>query len=67
MLLRSPVTTPQRRRGCSSPVRRAGAVPLPLTKTWEVHHPKGVVGVISPWNYPLTLGISDALPAPGRR
>jgi acyl-CoA reductase-like NAD-dependent aldehyde dehydrogenase len=22
-----------------------------------------VVGVISPWNYPLTLGISDALPA----
>lgn len=44
------------------PRRRAGAVPV-LTKTWEYHHPKGVVGVISPWNYPLTLGISDALPA----
>jgi succinate-semialdehyde dehydrogenase/glutarate-semialdehyde dehydrogenase len=44
------------------PRRRAGALPV-LTQTWEYHHPKGVVGVISPWNYPLTLGISDALPA----
>jgi succinate-semialdehyde dehydrogenase/glutarate-semialdehyde dehydrogenase len=44
------------------PQRRAGAFPV-LTRTWEYHHPKGVVGVISPWNYPLTLGISDALPA----
>ncbi|HXZ74232.1 MAG TPA: aldehyde dehydrogenase family protein, partial [Streptosporangiaceae bacterium] len=44
------------------PHRRAGALPV-LTQTWEYHHPKGVVGVISPWNYPLTLGISDALPA----
>ena len=34
-----------------------------MTQTWEYHHPKGVVGVISPWNYPLTLGINDALPA----
>ena len=23
----------------------------------------GIVGVISPWNYPLTLAISDSLPA----
>ena len=23
----------------------------------------GVVGVIAPWNYPLTLGVSDAIPA----
>jgi succinate-semialdehyde dehydrogenase/glutarate-semialdehyde dehydrogenase len=30
---------------------------------WEHHPPKGLVGIISPWNYPLTLGISDALPA----
>lgn len=44
------------------PKRRQG-VQLALTKVWEVHHPKGLVGVISPWNYPLTLGISDALPA----
>jgi succinate-semialdehyde dehydrogenase/glutarate-semialdehyde dehydrogenase len=42
--------------------RRWGAFPL-LTWTWEHHHPVGVVGVIAPWNYPLTLSISDALPA----
>ena len=45
-----------------APRRRAGAVPG-LTRAWEHHHPRGVVGVISPWNYPLTLGVSDALPA----
>ena len=44
------------------PKRRQGAQ-LALTKVWELHHPKGLVGVISPWNYPLALGISDALPA----
>jgi succinate-semialdehyde dehydrogenase/glutarate-semialdehyde dehydrogenase len=42
--------------------RRMGAFPV-LTATWEHHHPVGVVGVISPWNYPLTLSISDAVPA----
>jgi succinate-semialdehyde dehydrogenase/glutarate-semialdehyde dehydrogenase len=44
------------------PRRRAGAMPL-ITRPVESHHPKGVVGVIAPWNYPLTLAISDALPA----
>src|SRR5579875_2231940 len=44
------------------PKRRQG-VQLVLTEVWEYHNPKGLVGVISPWNYPLTLGISDALPA----
>jgi succinate-semialdehyde dehydrogenase/glutarate-semialdehyde dehydrogenase len=48
--------------GYLKPKRRQGAQ-LALTKVWELHHPKGLVGVISPWNYPLTLGISDALPA----
>jgi succinate-semialdehyde dehydrogenase/glutarate-semialdehyde dehydrogenase len=42
--------------------RRRGALPF-LTATWEHHHPVGVVGVISPWNYPLTLSISDSVPA----
>jgi len=45
-----------------APERRKGAFPG-LTKTTVHHHPIGVVGVISPWNYPLTLSVSDALPA----
>ncbi|MCL2470968.1 MAG: succinic semialdehyde dehydrogenase [Propionibacteriaceae bacterium] len=45
-----------------APHRRQGAIPL-LTRTIEFHQPKGVVGIISPWNYPLTLAVSDAIPA----
>jgi succinate-semialdehyde dehydrogenase/glutarate-semialdehyde dehydrogenase len=41
---------------------RAGAFPL-VTSTVERHVPKGLVGMISPWNYPFTLPISDAIPA----
>ncbi|MGO4237790.1 aldehyde dehydrogenase family protein [Pseudarthrobacter sp. YAF2] len=44
------------------PRRRKGAFPA-LTRTTEYLLPKGVVGVISPWNYPLTLAVSDAIPA----
>jgi succinate-semialdehyde dehydrogenase/glutarate-semialdehyde dehydrogenase len=42
--------------------RHVGVFPV-LTRTMEHHHPRGVVGIISPWNYPLTLAVSDALPA----
>ena len=35
------------------PRRRQGALPV-LTKTFELHHPRGVIGMISPWNYPLS-------------
>ena len=42
--------------------RRRGALPL-LTAAWEVRHPVGVVSIIAPWNYPLTLTASDAVPA----
>src|SRR5947209_7881376 len=44
------------------PRRRRGALPL-LTATWEHRHPVGVVGLIAPWNYPLTLTMGDAIPA----
>lgn len=42
--------------------RRVGALPI-LTKTIETWQPKGVVAIISPWNYPFTLALSDAIPA----
>lgn len=44
------------------PRRRRSAFPV-LTQAWEYHHPVGVVGIITPWNFPLILGITDALPA----
>ncbi|MFN8089997.1 MAG: succinic semialdehyde dehydrogenase [Mycobacterium sp.] len=34
-----------------------------LGKTTVGYQPKGVVGVISPWNYPMTLTASDSVPA----
>lgn len=39
-----------------------GVLPV-LTRVEVLHRPKGVVAVISPWNYPLALAVSDALPA----
>lgn len=44
------------------PIRHRGVLPG-LTSVKEIHHPKGIVGVIAPWNYPLTLAVSDAIPA----
>lgn len=45
-----------------APERRTGLIPG-LTSVREVHHPKGVVSVISPWNYPLSLAMGDSIPA----
>ena len=44
------------------PRRVSGMLPG-LTKTVVRYQPKGVVGVISPWNYPMTLAVSDAIAA----
>ena len=44
------------------PRRRASAMSI-MAKSVEYRHPLGAVGQISPWNYPLSLGIGDAIPA----
>lgn len=45
-----------------TPTVRRGALP-PATTAKVVYEPVGVVGVISPWNYPLTLSVTDAVAA----
>ena len=42
--------------------RHLGGLPV-LSQSVESRRPKGVVGIISPWNYPLSLAVTDALPA----
>lgn len=44
------------------PKSSKGAIPF-LTKTQIHYHAFGVVGIISPWNYPLAIPIADAIPA----
>ena len=43
-------------------VKHVGVFPV-LSRAVEHHRPKGVVGIVSPWNYPLSLAVTDALPA----
>ena len=42
--------------------KRNSAIPL-ATDATVTYDPVGVVGVISPWNYPLTLSMTDTIPA----
>jgi aldehyde dehydrogenase (NAD+)/succinate-semialdehyde dehydrogenase/glutarate-semialdehyde dehydrogenase len=45
-----------------APRRRQGIFPV-ATRVTELRRPKGVVALITPWNYPLSLGVTDAVPA----
>jgi len=42
--------------------RKRGAIPL-ITRSFLAHRPHGLVGLITPWNYPFLLAIGDAIPA----
>ncbi|HEX7717834.1 MAG TPA: succinic semialdehyde dehydrogenase [Marmoricola sp.] len=42
--------------------RRRGVIPG-LTRAEVNYIPKGVVGIISPWNYPFTMALCDGIPA----
>ncbi len=45
-----------------APRKHPGPVPV-VSSSLEVRQPKGVVGIIAPWNFPFATGISDAVPA----
>jgi succinate-semialdehyde dehydrogenase/glutarate-semialdehyde dehydrogenase len=45
-----------------APRRQRGIFPV-LTRVDLHRAPKGVVGLITPWNYPFAMAISDGLPA----
>jgi succinate-semialdehyde dehydrogenase/glutarate-semialdehyde dehydrogenase len=45
-----------------APRRQRGLFPV-LTRVDVRRPPKGVVGIISPWNYPFTMAMCDGLPA----
>ena len=45
-----------------SPKRRRGGIPT-VTRALVHYEPKGLVGSITPWNYPLALAIMDIAPA----
>ncbi|GAB3771643.1 aldehyde dehydrogenase (NAD+)/succinate-semialdehyde dehydrogenase/glutarate-semialdehyde dehydrogenase [Nocardioides ginsengisegetis] len=45
-----------------APVKRGGPVPF-LSSSTEIRQPKGVVGIIAPWNFPFATGISDSISA----
>jgi acyl-CoA reductase-like NAD-dependent aldehyde dehydrogenase len=36
---------------------------MKVKKVTSIYEPRGVIGIISPWNFPLTLTLGEALPA----
>lgn len=64
-LLDIPATTRHYARRAAKllkPASHRGGFPA-LIASKEYAHPKGVVSIIAPWNYPLTLAATDAVPA----
>src|SRR5690554_2539056 len=49
-------------RGTLRTRRRRAGIPL-VIQTRVGYRPKGLVGVITPWNFPLSLSIMDVIPA----
>ncbi len=45
------------------PVRVPGVLALPFRKAYYCFEPKGVVGIISPWNYPFNLSADPVIEA----
>jgi coniferyl-aldehyde dehydrogenase len=60
-----------RLRGFMRPQRRHVALPLRFGRAWVQYQPLGVVGIMSPWNYPLALTLmplaTATAPATGNR
>ncbi|MDQ0578495.1 succinic semialdehyde dehydrogenase [Streptomyces rishiriensis] len=52
-----------RRAGRYLAGRRVRGMVPGLTRVKQLRVPRGVIGVVSPWNYPLYLGVGDVLPA----
>ncbi|GAB2463498.1 acyl-CoA reductase-like NAD-dependent aldehyde dehydrogenase [Conyzicola lurida] len=48
--------------GVLATARRRSGIPL-VVRTRVSYKPKGLVGVITPWNYPLSLSLMDVVPA----
>ena len=44
------------------PQRRKGVVPV-VTRAFELRHPRGVVGLVTAWNYPAVFAASDGFSA----
>ncbi|MGB3414913.1 MAG: succinic semialdehyde dehydrogenase [Microbacteriaceae bacterium] len=49
-------------RSVLAPKRKRSPIPV-LIGTEVFQHPKGTIGVITPWNYPLSIAAFDVLPA----
>lgn len=49
-------------RGALASRARHGGIPMVIRARVD-YHPKGLIGVITPWNYPLSLAAMDVIPA----